>query len=83
MDSSTWCLVVIDIGYQSVVDFLQWDVELILEFDYEGASTPMGSSTLMGLNGPHSELIFLDDTIYEGWMGYQFTFIYKDVLIIT
>ena len=30
----------------------------------------MGSSTLMGLNGPHSELIFLDDTIYEGWMGY-------------
>ena len=30
----------------------------------------MGSSTLMGLNGPRSELIFLDSTIYEGWMGY-------------
>ena len=37
----------------------------------------------MGPNGPHSELIFLDGMVYEGWMGFQFTFVHKDVLIIT
>ena len=54
------CLVVIYIGYWSVIDSLQWNVESILEFDSEGASTPMGP------NGPHYELIFLDDMIYGG-----------------
>ena len=34
------------------------------KFYYEGASTPMCPS------GPHSELIFLDDMIYDGWMGF-------------
>ena len=37
----------------------------------------------MGLNGPCFELIFLDDTVYEGWMGFQFTFVHKGVLVIT
>ena len=36
----------------------------------------------MGPNGPHSELIFFDDTIYEGWMGFLFTFMYKGILVI-
>ena len=44
-------LIVIYIGYWSVVDSLQWDIESILEFDYKGANTPIGHS------GPHSELI--------------------------
>ena len=34
------------------------------KFDYEGASTPMSPY------GPRFELIFLDDTVYEGWMFY-------------
>ena len=37
----------------------------------------------MGLSGPHSELIFFDDTVYEGWMSFQFTFVHKGVLVIT
>ena len=36
----------------------------------------------MGPNGPYFELIFLDGTVYEGWMGFQFTFIHKRVLVI-
>ena len=61
----------------SVVDSLQWDVESISKFDYEGANTPMGP------NGPRSKLIFLDDMIYKGWMGFQFTFVHMGVLVIT
>ena len=76
MNLSTWCLIIIYIGYWSVVNSLQWDVESILEFDYEGASTPMGSSS------PQSKLLFLDGTVYEGWMGFQFTFVHKDILVI-
>ena len=64
MDPNTWCLVLIYIGYWSVIDSLWWDVESILEFDYEGASTPTGP------NGPRFELIFFDDMIYEGWMSF-------------
>ena len=64
MDLSTWCLVVVYIGYWSAIDSLWWDVESISEFDYEEASTPMGP------NGPHSELIFLIGKAYEGWMGF-------------
>ena len=37
----------------------------------------------MGLNGPHFELIFLDDMVYESCMGFQFTFVHKGVLVIT
>ena len=37
----------------------------------------------MGLNDPCFELIFLDGTVYEGWMGFQFTFVHKGVLVIT
>ena len=74
--SHIWCLVVIYLGHWSVVDSLQWDVESISEFDYEEANDPMGP------NGPYFELIFLDDTVYEGWMGYQFTSMHKDVLVI-
>nr|CAN73942.1 hypothetical protein VITISV_004988 [Vitis vinifera] len=42
----------------------KWDVESISEFDYEGAST------LIGLNGSHSKLIFLVGMVYEGWMSF-------------
>ena len=48
------------IGYWSTVDSLEWDVESILELDYEGSGTPMG------LNGLQSKLIFLDSTVYKG-----------------
>ena len=40
------------------------NVESISEFDYEGVST------LMGPDGPCSELIFLDDMVYEDWMAF-------------
>ena len=33
--------------------------------------------------GPRFKLIFLDDTIYEGWMRFWFIFVHKDVLVIT
>ena len=73
-DLSTWCLIVIYIGYQSVVDSPQWDVESISKFDYEEANTPMGP------NGTHSELVFPNGTVYEGWMGFQCI---KGILVIT
>ena len=37
----------------------------------------------MGPNGPHSELIYHDDMVYEGWIGSRFTLVYKGVLVIT
>ena len=76
MDPSTWCLVVIYIGYWSSVDSLQWDVESTLKMDSEGASIPMGP------NGSHSELIFLVSMGYEGWIGFRFTFVHKSVWVI-
>ena len=36
----------------------------------------------MGPNGPRSKLILLDDTIYEGWMSFKFTFVHKGILVI-
>ena len=36
----------------------------------------------MGVSGPRSELVFLYDKVYEGWMGFQFTFVHKGVLVI-
>ena len=36
----------------------------------------------MGSSGPRSKLILLDDTVYKGWMSFQFTFVYKGVLVI-
>ena len=64
---STWCLTVIYIGYQSLVDSLQWDVESTLELDYEGANIPIGP------NGPRSKLIYLVGMGYEGQTGFRFT----------
>ena len=64
MDPNTWCLVVIYIGYWSVIDSLWWDVESIIEFDSKGVST------FMSPNGPCFELIFFFDTTYEGWMSF-------------
>ena len=46
------CLVIIYIGYWSVVNSLLWNVESTLELDYERTSTPMGP------NGSHSEFIY-------------------------
>ena len=77
MNLSTQCLIVIYIGYWSAIDSLQQDVESISKFDYEGASTPMGP------NDSRSELIFLDDTVYEGYISFQLTFMFKGVLVIT
>ena len=74
--SHIWCLVVIYLGHWSVVDSLQWDVESISEFDYEETSTPIDP------NGPCFELIFLVNMAYEGWMGFQFTFVHKGFLVI-
>ena len=48
-----------------------------LEFDYEGASTPMGP------NGPRSALIYHGGTIYEYWISSRFIFVHKRVLVIT
>ena len=76
MDPSTWCLVVIYIGYQSSIDYLQWDVESTLELDYEG------SIILMGPSGFHSKLIYLADVGYEGWIDSKFTFVHEGVLVI-
>ena len=67
---------VIYIGYRSAVNFLQQNIESTLEFNYKGANI------LMGFNGPHSELIHHDDTVYEGWIGSKFTFIHKGILVI-
>ena len=53
-------LIVIYIWYQNTVNFLQGNAESTSKLDFEGANTSMGS------NGPHSELIYHDDTIYEG-----------------
>ena len=37
----------------------------------------------MGPNGPWSKLIFLVGTTYQGWMGFQFTFVQNGVLVTT
>ena len=31
----------------------------------------------MGPSGPHSKLIYHDDMIYESWIDYRFTLMYK------
>ena len=36
----------------------------------------------MGPNGLYSKLIFLIGTVYEVWMGFQFTFVHQDILVI-
>ena len=77
MDPSTWCLIIIYIGYLSSVDSLQWDVESTLELDYER------TSIYIGLSGPCFELIYLVGIDYEGRIGFRFTFVYKGVLVIT
>ena len=37
----------------------------------------------MGPSDPCSKLIFLGGTVYKGWMGFQFTFMHKGILVIT
>ena len=71
------CLIIIYIVYQSGINCLQWNVESTSELDFERVGTPMG------FNGPHSEHIYHDDTIYKGWIGSKFTIMHKDVLVIT
>ena len=75
MDPSTQCLVVIYIGYWSLVDSLQWDIKSTLELEYEGTNIPTSHS------GPHSMLIYLVDTDYEVWIGFRFTLAHKDILV--
>ena len=62
---------VIYIGYWSVVVSLQWNVESTSKLNSERANTPIG------LNDPCSELIYLDDTVYEGWIDFWFTLMHK------
>ena len=51
---------VIQIGYWSANDSLQWNVESTSQLDFKGASTPVGP------NYPCFELKYHNDTIYEG-----------------
>ena len=37
----------------------------------------------MGPNGPCSELIYHDDTIYEDWIDFMFTLVHKSILVTT
>ena len=76
MNLSMQCLVVIYIGYWSLDDSLQWDVESTSKLDYEGVGTSMGRS------GPRFELIYLVSMDYEGWISSEFTFVHKGFLII-
>ena len=69
--------VVIYIGYQNAIDSLQWNVELISELNYGGASNPVG------LSGLHSKLMYHDDIVYEGQIGSKFILVHKGTLIIT
>ena len=75
-DPSTWCLIVIYVGYWSSVDSQQWDVESTLKMDFERANIPMGP------NGPLFELIYLVGMGYESQIGSRFTFMHKGVLVI-
>ena len=52
--------IVIYIGYRSLVDSLQCDVESTLELDSKGDYIPIGP------NGPHHELIYLVGASYQG-----------------
>ena len=37
----------------------------------------------MGPNGPRSKLIYFVGMDYEGWISSRFTFLHKDILVIT
>ena len=37
----------------------------------------------MGPSGPHSEFIYHDDTVYEGWIDSWSTLVHKGILVIT
>ena len=37
----------------------------------------------MGPSSPCSELIYHDNTVYEGWVDFRFILVYKSVLVIT
>ena len=37
----------------------------------------------MGPNGAHSELIYHDGTVYEGWIGSRFIIVHKVILVIS
>ena len=59
------------------IDSLQCDVESTLELDYEGTNIPIG------LSGPYFELVYLVGMGYEGQTDFKFTFVHKNILIIT
>ena len=44
--------------------------------DYEGVSTPMGP------NGRLFKPIYHDNIVYNGWIGFRFTLVHKDIMII-
>ena len=53
------------------------NVESTSKLDYEGVNT------LMGPNGPHAELIYHDDIVYEGWIDSKFILVHKGVFVIS
>ena len=69
-------LVVIYIGYWSVVDSLQWNVKSTSISNFEGANTHLAPSGLC------SKLIYHNDMIYEGQISFQSTLVHKGVLVI-
>ena len=67
------CLIIIYIGYWSVVYSLQWNVESASKLVSKRDNTPMGP------NGPCFKLIYHDNTLYEGWISSWFTLVHKGV----
>ena len=71
-----FCLVIIYIGYWSIVDYLQQDVESTSKLDSKEDSAPMT------LNGPCFKLIYHDDTSHEGQIDFRFILVDKGILVI-
>ena len=57
------CLLVICIGYWSVVGSLQWNVESTSKIDYEEASNSMDPNSLC------SKIIYHDEMVYKDQIG--------------
>ena len=69
-------LVTIYIKHQSVVNFLEWDVESTSDWILREPIFSLGSSGLDPL-----EFSFHCDTIYKVWLCFLFTYVYNGVLV--
>ena len=70
-------IVVIYISYLSAIDSFRWNIESTLELDFEGVDN------LMGPNGPHFDLKYHHDIIYESQIDSRFILVHKGVLVIS